>query len=1241
MSEFMAKPENSQWTDDQWKAIAASGQDILVAAAAGSGKTAVLVERIIRKILSRENPVDVDSLLVVTFTNASAAEMRSRIGEALEKSLKDNPSSLHLRRQLTLLNKASISTLHSFCLQVVRKYYYLINIDPGFRIADQTEGQLLIDEVLDELFEEEYSDENNEEFFDLVDRYTSDRSDMELQTLIRELYFFSRSHPTPTEWLNDLANMYDLKDEADFESLPFLTFLLQDIDMQLSGVREQLLQAMELTKQPAGPAPRAENLEDDLKQLANIMAHKNSWDQLGEQLKSFKPSRAKIVKGDQYDKKLTDQVTSLRNAAKKQIEQLRDELFSRSLSNYKQDFLHLKPVVSKLVSLVQQFALRYEGMKKEKGLVDFADLEHYCLQILKGEDDDQPSEAALYYKQQFVEVLVDEYQDTNLVQESILKLVTKDTESAGNLFMVGDVKQSIYRFRLAEPFLFLSKYKRFTQAGDVSGMRIDLSKNFRSRSEILDGTNYLFKQIMGENVGEIIYDHDAELKLGASYPENEQMSTELLLIEKGGKDNEAESEELEQAGLFDEQELETVQLEARIMAKRIKELIEQQFPVYDRGIDGTRPMTYRDVVILLRSMPWAPQIMEEFKQAGIPVYANLSNGYFEATEVAIMMSLLKVIDNPFQDIPLAAVLRSPIVDATENEMALIRTFDRKGTFYDAVKACVSSGGDERHQSLRQKLKAFVALLESWRDLARQGSVSELIWQLYRDTKFFDFVGGMPGGKQRQANLRALYDRARQYEATSFRGLFRFLRFIERMQDRGDDLGAARALGEQEDVVRLMTIHSSKGLEFPVVFVAGLSKQFNMMDLNKKYLLDKELGFGTKLINPKLRVSYPTLPYLALKKKMRMELLAEEMRVLYVALTRAKEKLYLVGTLKDAAKKLTDWRNHLSHQEWLLPDFERAKAKSYMDWVGPALIRHKDCYMMSDGMACLQEEISQHPSKWTVEKVNGEDLKEVFANEEQINTERLASIQKGEEVSIESDQKALVKEQLTFVYPYLENTKKRSKQSVTELKRQQEVRDEYSDQQFVKKEQSSSFLYNRPNFMQEKSISAAERGTAMHTVMQHLSITEPVTAERVQLKIKELIEKEILTEQLASVIDRHQIVQFFSTEVGARMLQAKQVYREVPFSYALKSDGDNEMDEPILVQGVIDCLFEDELGTVLLDYKTDTIKGKFVSFIDAEPILKDRYQVQIDLYGKAIEEIIQRPLQERYLFFFDGGYLVKM
>ncbi|MCH1625821.1 helicase-exonuclease AddAB subunit AddA [Fredinandcohnia quinoae] len=1254
MSNIVEKPEGSQWTDDQWRAIVSCGQDILVAAAAGSGKTAVLVERIIKKILSKEITVDVDRLLVVTFTNASAAEMRNRVGEALEKALKEEPGSLHLRRQLSLLNRASISTIHSFCLEVIRKFYYLIDIDPGFRIADSTEAELLRDEVMEELFEEHYSNPDNIQFFDLVDRFTNDRTDTELQNMIRKLYEFSRAHPSPNEWLRQIAAEYEV-DERSLEDTPYIPYLLADISLQLEGVKANLLQGLDLTREPGGPAPRAETIETDLEQIYRLLHAKDeSWTALYEAMQNVTFKTAKSCKGDEYDEILLKQVTKLRDDAKKQVQKLKEDLFSRKPESYLQDIIEMQSSIGMLIQLVIEFGEQFQKVKEEKGLVDFSDLEHYCLNILrKGHSDTGkliPSEAALEYRVQFEEVLVDEYQDTNMVQESILQLVTKEGEVTGNLFMVGDVKQSIYRFRLAEPLLFLSKYKRFTQAGEGTGIRIDLSKNFRSRAEILDGTNYLFKQLMGETVGEIIYDEDAELKLGASYPVSEKMAAELLLIDKNGQEEETvtyenEDEGEEQVVLFDKADLETAQLEARAMAKEIKEMISSQFQIYDRKQDRMRSMTYRDVVILMRSMPWASQIMEEFKQQGIPIYADLSTGYFEATEVSIMMSLLKVIDNPYQDIPLASVLRSPIVGLDAEELAIIRTYDKNSPYYEALKMFIK---DSPHDDKTyQKLKQFHNNLEIWRTKARNGALSELIWQLYRDTYFYDFVGGMPGGKQRQANLRALYDRARQYEATSFRGLFRFLRFIERMQDRGDDLGTARALGEQEDVVRLMTIHKSKGLEFPVVFVAGLSKQFNMMDLNKKYLLDKELGFGSKYVNPKLRISYPTLPMQAIKKKMHLELIAEEMRVLYVALTRAKEKLYLVGTVKDLEKQLVKWQATLANKEWLIADHTRAGAKNYLDWIGPALVRHRDCQALrgEESTKQLPDDLVNHPAKWEIRSIASTTLHDVDTEVQMRDEQIEQAIIEGEPVPVETSHYSQIKNQLTWSYSYLSASNKRSKQSVSEIKRQRDQIDENSDTAFIPKFRSS--IADRPRFMQQKSLTAAERGTAMHMVMQHVNFKDAIHEDTIHEQIAKMVNQELLTPEQAGVIDIESVIGFFNTSIAQRMMRAEEVCREVPFSVALPAsvayaDWTDLQEENVLIQGVIDCIFEDEEGIVLIDYKTDTITGRFKGgFEEAKPVLEDRYRVQLELYSQAIEHIWKKPLKERYLYFFDGGYLLEV
>ncbi|WP_010283449.1 helicase-exonuclease AddAB subunit AddA [Bacillus timonensis] len=1253
MTNTIPKPEGSQWTDDQWKAIVSSGQDILVAAAAGSGKTAVLVERIIRKILSKEHPVDVDRLLVVTFTNASAAEMRNRIGEALEKALKEDPASLHIRRQLSLLNRASISTIHSFCLEVIRKFYYLIDIDPGFRIADSTEAELMRDEVLEELFEEHYSYLENTKFFDLVDRFTNDRTDVELQNMIRKLFEFSRAHPTPHEWLKQIVEDYSV-DDLSLDQTPYIPYLLADISLQLEGAKANLEHAMDLIRMPGGPAPRAENIEADLEQIHRLIHAKNqSWTALYHEMQTLVFGRAKPVKGDEYDEILKDQVTKLRDDAKKLVEKLKEDLFSRPPESYLDNIREMQPSIEMLVQLVIEFGDRFQKVKEEKGLVDFSDLEHYCLEILRKEgtssDELVPSEAALEYRLQFEEAFVDEYQDTNMVQESILKLVTKDGEATGNMFMVGDVKQSIYRFRLAEPMLFLSKYKRFTQSGENTGLRIDLSKNFRSRAEVLDGTNFLFKQIMGEVVGEIEYDDDAELKLGADYPESEHMAAELFLIDKNGQDVESyevedSEEDEEQIVLFDEAELETAQLEARAMARQIKDMISSRFQVFDRNENRMRSITYRDIVILMRSMPWAPQIMEEFKQMGIPIYADLSTGYFDATEVRVMMSLLKVIDNPYQDIPLASVLRSPIVGLEADELAKIRTYEKNSPYYEALKTFLreASSDDETHDKVAQ----FIYKLESWRTRARTGSLSDLIWQLYRETYFYDFVGGMPGGKQRQANLRALYDRARQYEATSFRGLFRFLRFIERMQDRGDDLGAARALGEQEDVVRLMTIHKSKGLEFPVVFVGGLSKQFNMMDLNKKYLLDKELGFGTKYVDPKLRITYPTLPMLAIKKKMHLELISEEMRVLYVALTRAKEKLYLVGTVKDLQKQLGKWQATLQNKEWLLADHTRAGAKSYLDWIGPGLIRHKDAGLIrgEETVNQLPTDIANYPAKWEIRTISAVELQKIELQEESNHEQIEAALKEGNPIPVSSDALEQIEHQLTWKYPFKSAANKRSKQSVSEIKRQRESMDEHSDIAFLPRFRAASA--DRPRFMQQKSLTPAERGTAMHMVMQHVNLNEPISENSVREQIQKMVHNELLTQEQADVIDVASILGFFESGIAQRMLAAKDVKREVPFSVAISAsdayaDWSDKQQENVLIQGVIDCIFEDDEGIVLIDYKTDTITGKFESFEDAKPKLEDRYRVQLELYSKAIEHIWKKPLNECYLYFFDGGHLLEV
>ncbi len=1244
MREVIPKPEGAQWTNEQWQAITARGEDILVAAAAGSGKTAVLVERIIRRLTDQDG-VDVDRLLIVTFTNAAAAEMRKRIGLALEKALQERPGSLHLRRQLTLLNRASISTLHSFCIEVLRKYYYQLDLDPNFRVADETEAELIRQEVLEELLEEEYGLEDNEPFFDLVDRFSTDRADDEIQNMIIRLYDFSRSYPWPDQWLDQMVEKYSVSENIErIEELSWTNELIQDVQLQLRGMTELIGQAKQWACHPAGPAPYYDTLVNDEQMIMDLIkAGTESWEKVYETFQVSSFSRLKPCKGDEYDEALIERVKAIRNRVKKQVESLQEELFSRTPASFINHIRELSPVMHTLIKLVKSFSSRFQSAKKEKVLVDFSDLEHFCLEVLSGEESSAerliPSQAAQEYRQKFIEVLVDEYQDTNLVQESIVQLVTKEQKEGSNLFMVGDVKQSIYRFRLAEPSLFLNKYKRFYESEPGEGIRIDLSRNFRSRRDVIDSTNFLFKQIMNETVGEIEYDEAAKLRLGADYPENEQAATELVLIDRSEEDGEDE----------DIESLESIQLEARWMAGRIKQLIghnedQQPYQVYDGKLKQYRPIEYRDIVILLRSTSTtAPVLQEEFKKQGIPAYADLSTGYFEAVEVSVMLALLQVIDNPYQDIPLASVLRSPIIALSGEELAKVRIADKNGSYYEAVLAFLKQA---ESSDTYEKVNLFYKKLQHWRTKARQGDLSDLIWQVYRETGYYDYVGGMPGGQQRQANLRALYDRARQYENTSFRGLFRFLRFIERMRDQGKDLGTARALGEQEDVVRIMTIHKSKGLEFPVVFLSNLNKRFNEMDLRGGFLLHKEIGFGAKFMNPKHRISYPTLPQLAIQKRLRMEMVAEEMRILYVALTRAQEKLILVGAVRELDKQVKQWEHMVSRKGWLLPDFERASAKSYLDWIGPAVIRHPSMELLRNRVGSgnvIDESVIQTQHKWELAILQSRDIAVIDDEREADKSDQLEKIKSW--VPVSTDEESEVAESLSWCYPYRLSRRHMSKQSVTELKRGMETRDEYGDTSFVR--QYRNLIGERPNFMQEKSLNAAERGTAIHLVMQHvMKPSETISEETIEETVAKLVNNELMTQEQAEVIDIKSIEQFFKTELGARIQHCSTVHREVPFSLALPardaySDWDGSLDEHVLVQGVIDCVIEEEDGLVLLDYKTDAIRNRFEDFEHARPVLERRYTVQLDLYSKALEQIWKKPCKEKFLYFFDGGHLLSL
>jgi ATP-dependent helicase/nuclease subunit A len=1302
---LVPKPAGTTWTDEQWNAISLKGDDMLVAAAAGSGKTAVLVERIIRRVCDEQDPIDVDQLLVATFTNAAAAEMRDRIREALEKEWFRKPESDHLRRQLALIHRASITTLHSFCLDVIRRYFQAIELDPAFRIANEIETELMRHDVLQELFEHYYgSSPEDSEFWTLVDWFGGERGDDGLFMLVQKLYDYSRSHPAPEEWLTRTAESFNVSAEGNDISDVWFDSLLHDIKPELSGLVELLRGALQWAEHPQGPSPYIANLQEDVSFTQHLVdaAGSGAWRLLYEAFQEPAFGKLKPCKGDEVDKGLQDQVKSMREQAKKQFNQLKDQLFQRSPEQFAWELNRMAPVMQALVRLVRDFAARYEQARRSKGLLDFADLEHYCLRILRGpgssEDGLVPSQAALDYRDQFAEVLLDEYQDTNSVQEAIVALISR--AAPGNRFMVGDVKQSIYRFRLAEPALFLDKYKTYRNARPAEvgeacgeGLRIDLARNFRSRREIVNGVNFIFKQLMNDRVAEIAYDTDAELICGASYPsvtENEVMNlaVDMLFIDRsesvhdeeeqngGAVDHDVDASEdgADEAAdgiLEDAAEMETARLEARTIALHIRRLMDTQdrpFLVYDKKIGGSRPVTYRDMVILLRAtQQWAPVMMEEFRLAGIPTYAELSVGYFTATEVEVSLSLLKVIDNPYQDIPLAAVLRSPMFQFTAEHLALIRIHRKGRSYFDAL-ATYADAENVSDESLQANVRQFLERLGQWRTEARHGATADLLWRIYRETGYYDLVGGLPGGVQRQANLRALYDRARQYEATSFRGLFRFLRFIERMRDNGGDLGTAGAVGEQEDVVRIMSIHKSKGLEFPVVFVAGLAKTFNMRELNDVFLLHKQLGFGPRFVDTELRVSYPTLPGLAIRHRLRMEALAEEMRILYVALTRAKEKLILVGTVKNLQKQLSRWGSFVDCPDWNLPDYALAKARSYLDWIGPALIRHPQAAGLRN-MAGVRESTPEimlsETSRWNLALIGQAGLAQAAAAKEIIERRETEALSRTSPVIGYFDRQAELTERFAWKYRYQMAQGFFSKTSVSEMKRLSDRSAMLSsiDEPWEVPVQEHSllenrntppgdalqsdgqgalngFLLRRPRFKEQRKLTAVEKGTAYHAVMQHVPLIAGLSRETVERTADNMVERQLLTPEQKNSVDSSVIASFFMGDLGQRVLGAEYVRREVPFSYGLAAGevypeaDESTKQETVLVQGVIDCLFQESDGLVLLDFKTDAVKGQVER-------AAERYRLQLELYAKAIEHIWGQPVKEKYLFFFDGAHTVKM
>ena len=1194
-----------EWTKEQKQAIIEKDSNILVAAAAGSGKTAVLVERIIKKVV--EDEIDIDKLLVVTFTNAAASEMRERVLDAIYKKLEDNPNDEKLLRQITLLNKASICTIDSFCLEVVRNNFFeLENLSPNFRIADTTEIELLKQEVIEDIFEKKYEEEDKD-FSKLIHTYTSYRDDTPLKDLILKIYNYIQSNPFPEKWLNKKIEMFNLKEkiEEDFSKTEWGKVLLVRIKNELDDAITSLKVARDILSNDIELENYLNIIIHDIDMLDNLNKSLDSWDnayKINENIE-FIP-----WKGKRIDKTEKDEAKKIRDTVKENLKFLNNILICDS-KTANQDISDMYPILIKLKSLILEFEKEFSKRKREKNIVDFQDIEHFALKILIKETDEkiESSDIAKKYQEKYEEIAIDEYQDSNLVQEYILNSVSR----GNNIFMVGDVKQSIYKFRQAMPELFINKYKKYKNKEnkkDDDNLKIQLFKNFRSRENVLYFTNLIFQDIMSEELGDIEYNEEEYLNLGANYKESkENLNTEIDLIDLSEELEETE-ENKEDEENNDEEKVENLELEAKFVANKIKRLVDSKFKIWDNKKEEYRDIKYKDIVILLRSTSTAAPVYEqELLNLDIPVFADSSQEYLESIEIETIMSLLKIIDNPMQDIALVCVLRSYIGKFTDNDLVQIRLSDKYDNFY----TCMQKAIIDVDIKLKEKIQKFLEKLEIWRKEKEYLALDEFIWKIYSDTGYYNYCGLMPNGVLRQANLKMLFQKAKDYESSNFKGLYNFINFIDKLKISSGDMGSAKLIGENENVVRIMSIHKSKGLEFPIVFLSNIGKQFNLNDLKEDILFHQEMGIGVKYINYDMQIKYDTLTKASIKDKILLETLSEEMRILYVALTRAKEKLYITGVVRDFEKELENIEakveKYKKENNKVNPILIR-KAKRYLDWI---LL------------------VYQYEKKECADKVelNIYKKKELLKKLIKLDKEEIDVIKEIEKKNKNNEKIEEINKILNYKYPNQIDTIIPTKTSVTALK---ELKNKnINEMEEMIDERNISF--NTPKFLnenKEENITASRKGTLIHLCMQRLNEKEEYDIRKIESLISDLEAKKIITSKEKEAINPIKILQFTKTNIWKELKSAKKVEKEKPFYINIKAKDiyEEKTDENILVQGIIDLYYINKDGDLnLVDYKTDYVeKGK-------ENELINKYKNQLKLYKKALEDVYKKEIKNVYIY----------
>ena len=1181
-----------KWTSEQKKVIDLRDRDILVSAAAGSGKTAVLVERIVNRICVDNPPVDIDRMLVVTFTKAAAAEMRERVSRAIDSLKEQKPDDENLQRQSTLVHNALITTIDSFCLFVVQNNFAQLNLDPDFRIGDQAELKLMLKDALAQVFEDNYAREDNEAFINLIDTYSKGRNDSAVRQMVEDIYYKAGSSSWPRKWMNSLLRLYDIKSAKQLEDSEIIKEIVDYSRVLLEEAVQELTMAKDLASATPGLEKYALTLSEDIA-LFDGMADVTGYVGMQEFLNKISFGRIAVIRKFDGDEKKKERVKSMRDAAKKKIDGIKQKYFGMSIELMYEQLERQRPFVKELIRLSLEFYDAMEAVKTRKRVFDFSDIEHFALRILVDEQTLEPTETAREFSKHFEEIMIDEYQDSNQVQEDILTAISREHQGVGNMFMVGDVKQSIYRF----PELFMEKYNTYT-SDDSAHQRIDLHKNFRSRNEVLDFTNDIFYKIMAADLGNVQYDDDAALYPGASYPD-ETMRPELLLVDYKDEDL---------SEIIEDEDGDKVQIEALLIANRIRSLMEDGM-VTDKKTGQLRAVQYRDIVILSRSVAtWGNTVAAVLKDCDIPAHVESNTGYFSSYEIQVILSMLRILDNPLQDIPMAAVLASPIVGMDDEELAQIRSAFKGVSFAQAALSAMA--GENGYED--EKLKAFALVFERLRGAVADTPIHELLYMMLDETGFYRYASAMPAGKRRRQNIDMLIEMAAAYEKTSYKGLFHFVRYIDIQQKYEIDYGEADTAGENDDVVRIMTIHKSKGLEFPVVFVSGLGKGFNTQDTKSDLVIHEKLGLGLVEKTKSPRTKRPSLIRNEIESRIKRENLGEELRVLYVALTRAKEKIILTGGLSNAQKSFEKYRGNVNANQ-PISFGQREGAGCYLDWVIPAML--------------------SYPDKYTVSTVDATEFAARTAMDMAANDISKAQLIGHISAADETKAKELA-EEFDFEYAYASDITKKSKYSVSELKHDSMVEKYDSTEREAERpkfllEEKETYV---PDFARDDEAGGASneskepknaagvnqgalRGTAVHRVMECLdfkSLCDIDTKDHVAVSafvkksMDEMLKKGLITDDMYRLTRPKLIEQFISSDVAARMAQADKrgdLYKEKPFV----------MDyEGVLVQGIIDVFWLENDKIVLLDYKTDRV--------NAAKELIDRYSTQLKLYADALGRI---------------------